>query len=165
EHIFNGETEDEREFFFEPRTAPMTFTRLSETEAELHQPPTPTFHVESWTRFKITPPHYLDMHFRCVGHQHVFPRGWMGLFWASYINAPDDKSMHFLGGLEGQPASWTQLCTQHHNDQSTVRHRNDRLQLQFENPKQPALFKSLSPLRFDLPLFYGHLDDLVWIVM
>src|SRR5262245_31107566 len=61
EHIFDGEMDDSRqEIFFEPRHAPMTFRRLSDREAELHQPPTPTFHLESWTRFTLSPPHYLD---------------------------------------------------------------------------------------------------------
>lgn len=165
EHIFNGETEDEPEHFFEPRTAPMSFKRLSATEAELHQPPTPAFQLESTTRFRLEAPHSLEMHYRCVAHQHLFPRGWIGLFWASYINAPDDKSIYFLGGAEGQEAQWTQLCTQAHNDESTVRHRDDRLTLEFADPRKKTLFKSLSPLRFETPLFYGHFEDLVWIVM
>jgi hypothetical protein len=75
EHIFNGETEDDPDLFFEPRKAPMTFKQLSETGAELHQPSTPAFHLESWTRFELVAPHYLDMHYRCVAHQHVFHRG------------------------------------------------------------------------------------------
>jgi hypothetical protein len=165
EHIFNGETEDDPEYFFEPRRAPMTFKKVSDMEAELHQPPTPTFHLESWTQFRLVTPHYLDMRYRCVAHQHVFHRGWIGLFWASYINAPDDKSIYFLGGMEGETSAWTQLCTQRHNDESTVRHRDDKLTLEFANPAKPALFKSLSPSRFDLPFFYGLFDDLTWIVM
>ena len=46
------------------------------------------------------------MTFRCRPTQHVFRRGYIGLFWASYINAPDDKSMYFRG-----TAGWLQLCT------------------------------------------------------
>ena len=39
-------------------------------------------------------------------------------------NAPEDKSVYFRhGGL------WHQLCTQRHNDESTVRHQNDRITL------------------------------------
>src|SRR5438128_109454 len=83
---------------------------------------------------------YLDMHFRCMPHQHDFPRGWMGVFWASYINAPPDKFMYFRGGLDEQKDSWMQLCTPWHNDQSTVRHRDDKLDLQFD-PGQDTLFK------------------------
>ncbi|MEW6305674.1 MAG: hypothetical protein AB1705_19520 [Verrucomicrobiota bacterium] len=165
EHIFNGEPAEAPEIFFEPRHAPMTFKRISETEAELHQPPTPTYYVECWTRFKLVAPHYIDLSFRCVAHQHVFPRGYLGLFWASYINAPDDKSMYFLGGLEGQAPLWTQLASQRHNDESTVRHRNDDLNLTFAPEKRDALFKNLSPMRYDEPFFYGLFDNHIWITM
>jgi len=90
EHIFDGdhELQGDNKVFFEPRNAPMTFTKISGSEAELHQPPTPTFHLESWTRFKLVAPHYIDMLFRCKPHQHVFTNGYIGLFWATYIDAP-----------------------------------------------------------------------------
>lgn len=166
EHIVTGEHLDgDSKLFFEPRNAPMSFKQLSESEAELHQPPTPTFHVESWTRFKLVAPHYLDMSFRCVAHQPVFPRGYLALFWASYINAPADKSMYFLGGLDGQKNLWTQFCTQWHNDQSTVSHRDDTFEMTFAPGSRDTLFKSLSRFRFDKPFFYGNFDDLVWLVM
>jgi hypothetical protein len=166
EHIVTGEHLDgDSKLFFEPRNAAMSFRQLSESEAELHQPPTPTFHVESWTRFRLVAPHYLDMSFRCVAQKPVFPRGYLALFWASYINAPADKSMYFLGGLDGQKNLWTQFCTQWHNDQSTVRHRDDKFEMTFAPGSRDALFKSLSRFRFDQPFFYGNFDDLVWLVM
>ena len=89
EHIFDGErfdTDKTKRIFFEPRNAPMEFRRISATEAELHQPPTPTFHLESWTRFTLVPPHALDMHFRFRPAQHAFNHGYLGLFWANYIH-------------------------------------------------------------------------------
>src|SRR5947199_8965582 len=38
EHIFDGDHElrGDNKIFFEPRNAPMTFTKISESEAELH---------------------------------------------------------------------------------------------------------------------------------
>jgi len=164
EHVVTGEHLEDARTFFEPRNAPMTLHRLDDAAAELHQPPTPTFHVESWTTFRLVAPHFLDMDFRFRPHRSVFPRGYVSLFWASYMNAPEDKSMYFLGGAEQQAGQWTQLCTQWHNDQSTVRHRDDRLEMTFPEGGRPALFKSVSQLRFDEPLFYGHCDDLVWSV-
>ncbi|MFN0053115.1 MAG: hypothetical protein ACKV0T_13095 [Planctomycetales bacterium] len=165
EHIITGEQLDDGKVFFEPRHAPMSFRQLGDAEAELHQPPTPTFHVESWTRFRLVAPHYLDMSVRFVAHQPVFSRGYLSLFWASYLNAPADKSMYFLGGLDGQSRLWTQFCTQWHNDQSTVRHRNDSFEMTFPAGSRDALFKNLSRFRFDQPFFYGNHDDLVWLVM
>ena len=165
EHIVTGEQLEDAKLFFEPRNAPMSFRQVSDSEAELHQPPTPTFQVESWTRFQLVAPHFLDMDFRFMAHQPVFPRGYLALFWASYINAPADKSMYFPGGLDGSKDLWTQLCTQWHNDQSTVRHRDDTFEMTFPPGGRDALFKSLSNFRFDLPFFYGNFDDLIWLVM
>ncbi|MBL8820246.1 MAG: hypothetical protein JNL58_29755 [Planctomyces sp.] len=180
EHIITGEHLEDRTTFFEPRNAPMTLSRMSEAEVELHQAPTPTFHVESWTRFRITAPHYLDMQVRFKAHEDVFSRGYLSLFWASYMNAPADKSMYFLGFPEGfdfsgrsdssvdaihEQAQWIQLCTQWHNDQSTVQHWQDRYQMSFPAQGRDALFKNISKLRFDRPFFYGRIDNLSWLVM
>jgi len=165
EHIITGEHLEDGKTFFEPRHAAMSLKPISDSEAELYQPPTPTFQVESWTRFQLVAPHYLDMSFRCVAHKAVFPRGYLALFWASYINAPSDKSIYFLGGKDDQKDLWTQFCTQWHNDQSTVRYRNDDFEMTFPEGGRETLFKSLSRLRFDQPFFYGNFDDLIWLVM
>jgi len=165
EHIFNGEADDSsQEVFFEPRYAPMTFNRISDSEAELHQPPTPTFHLESWTHFKLVEPHYIDMAYRCVAHRPVFPHGYIGLFWASYIDAPEDKSMYFLGG-EGEHPFWMQLCTQRHNDESTALHRDDKTELTFGPKCRDALYRNLSPLRYQLPFYHGLFEGHLWMVM
>lgn len=111
--------------------AVMTFRKLSDTEAELHQPPTPTFHLESWTRFTFVEPHSIDFRYRCVAQEPAFRRGYIGLFWASFIHAPLDKSLYFLGSpARGADSLWCQLYTLHHNDaQKTVRHVDDELDL------------------------------------
>jgi hypothetical protein len=163
EHIFDGDRIDKdksNRVFFEPRHAPMRFRRISETEAELHQPPTPTFHLESWTRFALSAPHYVDMSFRCRPTQHAFGHGYIGLFWASYINAPEDRSMYFRQG-----GVWQQLCTQRHNDESTVRHRDDKIDLRFSERYPQALYRNLSPLRYDEPFYYGLFRDHTVIMM
>jgi hypothetical protein len=163
EHIFDGHRHDmdnSNRIFFEPRHAPMNFRRVSSVEAELHQPPTPTFHLESWTNFRLVAPHYIDMTFRFRPRQHVFQHGYIGLFWASYINAPDDRSMYFRNG-----EVWQQLCTQQHNDESTVRHRDDRLELRFSEGYPQCLYRNVSPLRFDQPFYFGNFRDQVYIIM
>jgi hypothetical protein len=165
EHIMDGDQElrdvnGARRVFFEPRNSPMEFKKLSDAEAELHQEPTPTFHLESWTRFKLVAPHYIDFTFRCKPTQHVFKHGWIGLFWASYINAPEDKSMYFRGDRQ-----WQQLCTPRHNRLSTITHKDDRFELTFTPNLGDALFKNLSPLQFDEPFFYGLFRKHMFLVM
>lgn len=152
EHIFDGvqDLAGGPSVFFEPRNSPMTFTKISDAEAELHQPPTPTFFLESWTRFTLVAPHYIDVAFRCKPHQHAFRNGYIGLFWASYIEAPENKSIYFRDGKD-----WVQLCTQQHDDESTVRHVNDTLDLAFAKGARDSLYQNFSPLRFSDPFYYG----------
>jgi hypothetical protein len=163
EHIFDGQTLDakgENKIFFEPRNAPMEFKKVSATEAELHQPPTPTFFLESWTTFKLVAPHYVNFTFKCRPTQHIFKGGYIGLFWASYINAPDDKSMY----LRGKNA-WLQHCTPAHNAMSTVPHEKDTIELRFSRDHRDCLYMNYSPLRFEQPLFYGLFREMTVIIM
>lgn len=164
EHYFDGEQgiqgQGNPDVFFEPRRAPMTFARVSDAEAELYQPPTPTFRVESWTRFTLRAPHFIDFSFRFKAHQHAFKHGYIGVFWASYINAPEDKSVYFRGGN-----TWQQFCSQAHDLNSTVVHKDDEFQPTFAPDTRPALFKQLSPLRYDEPFYYGNFRNHVFILM
>jgi hypothetical protein len=73
--------------------------------------------------------------------------------------------MYFLGGPEEGPGLWTQLCTPRHNDGSTVSHRDDRIEPTFRPENRSSLFRSLSPLRYDLSFFYGLFEDHLWMVM
>ncbi len=166
EHIFSGVHEDEsNEVFFEPRKASMVFKKTSDSTAELYQPPTPTHHLESWTRFELHAPHYIDMTFRCRATQHTFDNDYIGLFWASYINAPADKSLYFRGGLESHKDSWSQYCTQSHNDESTLRHRDDHYALTFDAIQRDTLYRHYSPMRFDQHFYYGNFDEHLWLLM
>ncbi len=165
EHIVNGSALTNDDLFFEPRRNPMGIRQLNQQSVELHQPTTPHTGIESWTTFTLAPPHYLDMHFKFKATVDIFPNNYLLFFWASYINAPLDKSIYFLGSLEGQTPQWQQLCTQYHNDQSTIRYRDDTRKLQFAEDGRTALFKNLSPLRFAEPLIYGNIDNLTWCVL
>lgn len=160
EHYFDGRPPgEERAIFFEPRVAPMTFRRINGTTAELHQPATPHYGVESWTRFEIKEPYYVDMTFRCVPHKPGLEGGWFGVFWASYINAPLDKSVYFLAARSNlDNPLWTQYCTQEHGRDSTVCHESDQWSIPFPGGGG-TLFSSISPLRYSAPFFYGRFRD------
>ena len=96
-----------------------------------------------------------------MAHQPLFKGNYIGLFWASYINAPLDKSIYF----QAENGYWAQLCTQQHIDESTVCHPDDPIQLTFSQDYRDALFRSFSPFRYRLPLFYGLFENLTWVVM
>jgi hypothetical protein len=93
----------------------------------------------------------------------VFSDNVLGVFWASYMNAPEDKSMYFLGpGATLDKPKWLQLCTQHHDHFSTVRRVDDALAITFGDAPQ-MLYNQMSPLRFSRPFFYGRVGEMVLI--
>jgi hypothetical protein len=164
EHYFDlGPRNADADVFFEPRHAPMTFALLNEHSAELHQPPSPHYGVESWTCFRVDSPGRIDMRFRCVPHKPGLEGGTLGVFWASYINAPTDKSLYFLAaGSTLDTPVWEQYATQKHNRDSTLICENDTRELAFKSEGN-TLFDNLSPLRYSVPFFYGNHGDHVLI--
>ncbi|RPI27397.1 MAG: hypothetical protein EHM61_08605 [Acidobacteria bacterium] len=164
EHYFDARpASDDRAILFEPRAAPMEFRLISSTTAELRQAPTPVYGVESTTRFELHDPYYLDMEFTCVPRKPELAGNFLGVFWASYINDPEDKSIHFLaaGSTLAKPV-WVQFLTQEHNRDSTVRNEADSTQIKFDTEK-PTLWNSISPLRYSAPFFYGRFRNMVLI--
>lgn len=167
EHIFHPHINlEERTEFFEPRNAPMTFTKLDDRTAQLYQPPTPITHVKSTTTFRLVDPYYIDMEFRCTPTKDVFQDGTFGVFWASYINGAMDKSIYFLHGNSRENAVWQQFCTQMHNRDSTVRAWNDTFRFRFPDSfLDETLFTSFSSIQYYQPFYYGRFQNMVLIYM
>ncbi len=167
EHYFDlrpGINEDGHTFF-EPRNEPMTFRQVDAHTTELYQPVTPYWGVESTTRFTVSPEGHIDMTFSCTPHKDNWVGGFMGVFWASYINAPLNKSIYFLQeGATLEAPQWLQYCTQRHGLNSTVLGPNDEPFTE-DGKSTTNLFASVSPLRFSVPFYYGRFRDHVLIFL
>lgn len=163
ENFFDtGPRAKDNSVFFEPRYASMTFQQINETATELYQPSTPVYHVESWTRFELREPYYIDISFRCIPHESVFKGGLMGIFWASYINEPENKSIYFLGpGGSLDAPKWLQFCAQQHDHCSTILPQEDKQPIPFA--VQDCLWNNLSPLRYTEAFYYGRFRNMVLI--
>ena len=167
EHYFDTLPRSEKgEIFFEPRHAPMTFKQLNTTSAELHQPPTPHYGVESWTTFSVPRAGIIDMAYRCVPRKaDAFADDTIGVFWASYMNAPLNKSIYFLrAGSTVEEPVWVQYGTQSHGSKSTVLGEKDSLDLEFYQG-DGNLYASPAEVRFSAPFYYGRFRDHVLIFM
>ena len=164
EHYFDANPRPKDvKVFFEPRHAPMEFHRLSDTKAELRQAVTPVYQVESRTLFELKDPYYIDITYRAVPRKKDLKGNYLGIFWASYMNGPLDKSIYFLrGGSTLDAPQWVQLATQAHGRDSTVRPAGDTKEL--ELPDDPTLlFANMSPFHYGEPFYYGRLGDMVLI--
>jgi len=118
EHIFAG---DSLSNLFEPRRFPMELNRISKNKVELYQAETPISYVESWTTFKMVPPHYIDVNFHCIiKSDEFFKHGYAGIFWASYINSPQDNKIYFSGReKQSEKTKWIGAYSIKHGVEST----------------------------------------------
>jgi hypothetical protein len=164
EHVFGG---DELADLFEPRKHAMTIEKRSDSTVVLHQTPTPLSSVESTTTFSVRGPHYIDIEFDCVAHRlDFFRHGYLGLFWASYINEPEDRSIHFLGRDEaGGELRWIAAFSETHGVKSTHRHSDDRKEFFFADNFNATLANHFSGYRYAEPFYYGRFNGMVFIYM
>ena len=151
---------------FEPRANPMSIKRISDRTAELHQGPTNLHKLESWTRFTVTEPHYIEMEFTCIPRAETFDRGYIGLFWASYINTKVDKGYYFIGRktLEDQK-QWVEINSPAHNIESSVRYELDERDPSFVEQYPPRLFNNYLDYRYSYPFYYGRRGKMAWLLM
>ncbi len=159
ELIFDG-TKVPRARMMEPRRAPMRLRRIDPHTVELYQAPTPTWHLESCSRFAMLPDGVIEMTFECIPHKDVFRQGYIGLFWASYIDGPKSKAIHFLGVPRDAPADarprWIEAITPKHGTESThVGLHDERAFAPAPDFPMHYMAFSDSTYRYAEPFYYG----------
>lgn len=164
EHIFGGDSLTE---LFEPRKHPMELYSISDKEVVLYQSPTPLSGVESQTVFRLTDTHYIDISFHFIVHdQKFFRHGYAGLFWASYIHAPFDKKIYFLG-FEGDNSSpdWISAYSSEHGLESTHIGKNEQKPVYFAPNFNARLASHFSDYTYDQAFYYGRFHNMVLAYM
>jgi hypothetical protein len=156
EHIHDG-TKQPWEVIFEPRKAPMELRRIDDHTAELYQRATPQWGLESCLRYELLPDGAIEMTLECIPRRRTFRNGYIGLFWASYIDRPSSGAIHFLGHPAGGDPTprWIEATSPDHGVRATHLAADDRRDVPHDWGFPFSLVFSFSGIRYDEPWYYG----------
>lgn len=167
EHIHDGTTRD-RDILFEPRKFPMELRVINEHTVELYQPPTGNWKLESCTRYALLPDGTVEMTFECIPREDTFKNDYIGLFWASYIHAPESKDIHFIGvpssKLSTDPG-WIRGVTPKHGVEATHVGIDDQRKFVHDESFPLSLVFNRSSYRFTEPWYYAVSHGMAYVLM
>jgi hypothetical protein len=167
EHIHDGTVQVPR-VLYEPRHAPMQLRVIDEHTAELYQGPTPHFGLESCLRYRLLDDGAVEMTLECIPRKKAFRNGYVGLFWASYINRPQSTDIHFKGhGEEDKPEAtrWVRGVTPRHGVEATHLAHHDRRLFKHDEAFPLALVFNQSRWRYREPWYYGVSNGAAFVQM
>jgi hypothetical protein len=164
EHIHDG-TMQSREVLFEPRNAPMQLRVIDDYTAELYQAPTPHWGLESCSRYQLLESREIELTFECIPHRAAFRNGYIGLFWASYIDQPESLDIHFIGSPSDEPNAapgWIRGITPGHGERSTHLARDDQREFAHAPDFPLTLVFNHSRHRYTEPWYFGVCRDMAF---
>jgi len=157
EHIHDGTTQS-RDVLFEPRRAPMELRAINEHTVELYQPPTPFWGLESCARYELREDASIELTFECIPRRANFKNGYIGLFWASYINQPESLDIHFRGRPDERPdlrPEWVRGVSPAHGQLSTHVAWEDPREWKHDADFPLTLVFNRSRFRYAEPWYFG----------
>lgn len=176
EHIFSGDRSSFGWDIFEPRLAKMSLNLISKNRARLSQENTENWPLQTQIEFELEGDG-VNFYISAMPLQDVWCKhGYIGMFFASYIHRPDDRSINFIGKNSGEPgeiAFWIKHLPAAHGLKANHRPVGDYWNPSFDTGFKPdtagvywpSLVYEISGYEYEYPFYYGQIEDKVYIIM
>jgi hypothetical protein len=160
EHIFSGDGSSNGWDIFEPRRAPMQLVRVAEKRVELRQERTANWPLKTTITYELSGDDALDMTVASTPLADAWKKhGYIGLFFASYIHAPEDMAIHFIGrsrpGKGEATPRWIRHLPAAHGEAACHRAAGVDRDPTFDAGFKVGLAAGHSDLEYLYPFYYG----------
>ncbi|MBI3852757.1 MAG: hypothetical protein HY298_21085 [Verrucomicrobia bacterium] len=169
EHIFSGDSQTYGWNIFEPRRSPMKLMRVSETRVQLQQSRTANWPLRTRIDYELSEGG-INFTFCGVPLEDIWKKhGYIGVFFASYISAPEDMAINFIGRSrfgKGDPQPrWIKHLPEKHGQAANHRPADSDWDPSFDEGFHLELVKGFSNLEYLYPFYYGLSGENVLVLM
>lgn len=169
EHVFNGDATSFGWDIFEPRRIPMQLIRHSTNRVELRQEKTEHWPLRSRLVFE-TQDDVIDLTYTGTPLADVWKKhGYVGVFFASYIQSPEDMSIQFIGrsrpGRGDSQPRWIKHLPEQHGVAATHRPAGSNWDPQVDAGFKITLVTGNSEFEYLHPFYFGRSGENVLVLM
>lgn len=169
EFIFSGDSTSYDWNIFEPRKSPMDLTRLDSNKVQLMQKRTENWPLQSTITYELSG-NLVEMSYQGVPLENSWNKyDYIGLFFASYMYAPDEKGISFLGKTRSDSGKtlgkWIYHLPQDHGEASNHRPSDSNWDPPFDPGFPLTLVSGFSEFEYSYPFYFGRSGEKVIIMM
>jgi len=169
EHIFSGDAASYRWHIFEPRQAPMELRRISKRRVELRQERTEHWPLHSRLVFEVKDD-AIDLTYYGTPLEDVWQKhGYIGVFFASYIQSPEDMAIQFIGrsrpGRGDATPRWIKHLPTSHGVAASHRPAGSTWDPSFDDGFKLTLASGFSDFEYLYPFYFGRSGENVLVLM
>jgi len=170
EHIFSGDSASYGWNIFEPRVAAIKLRRVGEKKVELSQERTANWPLRGRLSYELAGEDAVEMRASFRPLEDAWKKhGYIGVFFASYIHAPENMAIHFIGrsrpGKGKAAPRWISHLPASHGDRACHRPAGSAWDPAFDPGFNIALVKGVSEYEYLYPFYYGVSHGKVFIMM
>jgi len=169
EHIFSGDSSSFGWNIFEPRRASMKLIHHTARRIELQQESTEHWPLRSRLIYEVSGD-AIDFTYCGTPLADAWKKhGYIGVFFASYIDKPEDMSLQFIGRSRpgrGDPRSrWIKHLPPKHGEAANHRPAGSTWDPPFDPDFNIPLAQGISDFEYQYPFYFGRSGENVFIMM